>query len=145
MGMADSWLVTALEWAFSPLHLGAIICPSLLVVGASTVRWTLKLPFTSWADALLALVAFDATVIIDGATFQGLFANPRIGHFATGIHLVFFSLAAICWLALVYRAETALANATVEDRRGSRGLLVSGTGVLAVAVLLSLHIAAYRI
>jgi len=135
-------IARAWDWILQPLHFGAIVMPSFLVGGATLVRWALSLPFTSWADALLAFVAFDATVVIDSETFQFIFASPAVAKHSVGIHLVLLMLAAVCWVMLVWRAEKEL-SATSPHHTSAKAYLVSGIGVIAVSLFIVAHVFTY--
>lgn len=134
--VAKTW-----DWILQPVHFGAIVMPTILVSGATVTRWALSLPFTSWADALLAFVAFDATVIIDSDSFRFIFSSADVAKHSIGIHLVLLLVAAISWVILIWRAEKVLSPST--SRRTYSKFLVSAIGILIVAAIITIHVFTY--
>lgn len=130
-------------WVLNPLHFGAIIMPGMLLVIATSIRWALKLPFTCWADTLLAFVAFDATVIVDSGGFRAFFRNAELAKHVVGIHLVFLLAAIVAWILLIWRAEKFLVPARVDGQVRLASFVAMSSGVVAVALLLVFHVATY--
>lgn len=95
----------------------------------------------SWADALLAFVAFDATVIIDSDSFRFIFSSADVAKHSIGIHLVLLLVAAISWVILIWRAEKVLSPST--SRRTYSKFLVSAIGILIVAAIITIHVFTY--
>jgi hypothetical protein len=130
-------------WVLSPVRFGAVVLPSFLVAASSATRWCFGLPFTTYADALLAIVAYDATVIVDSHQFRLLFANAALADRIEGIHLSFLVIAAVGWICLVSFAERRLIAAPVEQRRSRESFIASGAGVVIVALLVAFHVLTY--
>jgi len=136
-------LTRAWLWLLSPVRFGVGVLPSFLVATTSAARWCFGLPFTTYADALLAIIAFDATVIVDSANFRLLFSNPALADHIEGIHLSFLAVAAVGWIGLVSFAEKRLVAAPADQRRSRGSFIASGAGVVIVALLIVFHVLTY--
>jgi hypothetical protein len=139
-------LLGAWRLVLDPALLTNIILPSFFLVGAALYRLFQRLPFTSWADTLLAIVAFDATVIVGQSEFAPLFSSSELAAHLTQIHLVFMILAAISWAGLVTRAEAVLARETrFNTTRSPVAWIATASGVTTAGMLIALHIYTYRV
>jgi hypothetical protein len=121
----------------------AVLVPSILIALATAARWLLGLPFTSWADTLMAVAAFDSAAILDNNLVRGFLTNPLFSSHIAMVHYLLGAAAGIAWLVVIGVSERPLRSFPDVKRHSAAAMARSGVGCLFAGSLVALHILTY--
>jgi|ERR1700722_2140114 len=97
-----------IPWYRDSVSVGLVFVPSIWLVVSVIARQARRSPLTSGADALAALMSFDAAVILAPADFSKLSARADVVAGLVPSHFVLLGFGFVAWFAATMLIEPAM-------------------------------------
>lgn len=133
-------IIKALTAVTTPFWFANVCLPIVVLVVAQLVRATETGALTAGADAILAVVVFDAVAICSAQEFQDHIVSSTLQSRVVDVHVFFLMVAGLAWYAFVRWGEPVVKR---ESARSAKAWVIGLSGLLVFAALVGVHIVAY--